>query len=77
MKYDANRYPLIGFGERLKEARRDKGLSQKQLGDMIKISRESVRGYESGYLSPNLTIASKLAKALGVSLDHLAFGKDN
>lgn len=76
MKHEPNRYPLIGFSERLKQARHDRGLSQRELGNRVKISRESIRGYESGYLSPHLTIAAKLAAELSVSLDWLAYGRE-
>jgi len=62
------------FALRLREARERKKLTQKQLADMAEITAASVSAYEKidGAKSPSIEIATKLAKALGVSLDWLA-----
>lgn len=62
------------FSRRLKEARERKKLTQKQLADMTEITAASVSAYEKidSSKSPSIETASKLAKALGVSLDWLA-----
>lgn len=76
MKHEANRYPLAGFCERLKKARTDAKLSQKELADKINVARESISCYENGTKIPTFTIISKIAVVLKVSLDWLAYGKE-
>ena len=41
-------------GERLKEARLAKGLSQQELGDLLGVSKVSICGYEKGTRTPTL-----------------------
>ena len=76
MKYECNRYPMFGFTERLQKARENKGISKKELADKIKVTRHSIKLYESGEVTPTFTIISKIATELDVSLDYLAFGKE-
>ena len=76
MKHEANRYPLTGFCDRLKQAREEAGLSKKELGRQVNISRHTVISYENGDNTPTLTIIAKIAVVLKVSLDWLAYGKE-
>lgn len=77
MKHEGNTYPLIGFGERLKEARKAAGYSKKGLAEKIKISSRLISYYENNELRANFTVVAKLAAILNVSLDWLAYGKIN
>jgi len=45
------------------------GLSQKQLGQACGIEQPHVSRYESGKHDPSLSVAAKMASALGVDLD--------
>lgn len=58
------------FAKRLREARQRRGISQRQLGIRAGIDEASasprINQYESGKHTPNLTIAERLAKVLGV-----------
>lgn len=58
-------------GERLSELRRDKGMSQKQLGDILSVSKYTISSYENGKTSPDDENKKLLAKIFGVSLDYL------
>ena len=60
------------FGERLKQARLERGISQKDLAEAAGIAINSLRTYEQGRHEPGLFCATCLAIALGVSLDWLA-----
>ena len=42
------------IGERVKEARKNKNLSQQQLGDMLGVSKVSICGYENGVRIPTI-----------------------
>jgi len=58
------------FGDRLKELREEKKLTQEQLGKMINVSRQSISGYESQDIQPSLSNLVKLADIFDVSLDY-------
>ena len=49
----------------------EKGLTQTQLAELIDSSQRSISGYETVALLAPSAIIVKLAKALGVSADHL------
>ncbi|QMW06363.1 helix-turn-helix domain-containing protein [Spirosoma foliorum] len=54
-------------GTQIKEARKSKGMTQKELGDKLGVSDSTVTQYESG--KQNLTIETlhKIAEAIGVT----------
>ena len=56
---------------RLKEARRQKGLSQSELADLAHVSRQAYSLYERDLRRPNWETMIILAKALDVSVDYL------
>jgi transcriptional regulator with XRE-family HTH domain len=59
------------FGQKLIEARKNKGLSQEQLGKMIDIDKRIISRYETDKTIPSIDVAKKIANALVVSLDYL------
>ena len=64
------------FPERLTELRKQQGLSQQKLADMVGIHISQIHRYEKGTSQPTLDIIKKLAIALSVSADSLLFNKD-
>lgn len=61
----------------IKAAREKKGLSQKQLAQLLGVSQPTVSDWESGRKNPTLENLSKIADALGCSVDGLLFGAAN
>lgn len=59
------------IGNRVRELRVKKGLSQQELGAAIGVTKVSICGYESGARIPNLEKLAKLADTLGTSTDYL------
>jgi len=60
------------IAENIKKYRQAKGLSQDKLSRLADISHATIIKIESGGIqSPTMDTASKIAKALGVSLDDL------
>lgn len=55
-------------GIRIKEIRRNKGLTQKQLGEKCHIAESTIRRYESGNLNPKIETLQKIADALGCDI---------
>lgn len=56
------------IGERIKELRKSKGVSQKELAQKAGLSIGSIQGYEQGRYNPKLEAIAKIAGALGVDL---------
>ncbi len=63
------------FGERVRELRQDKGLSQEELAFKAKVHRTYLGGIERGERNPALKNIAAIAGALEVSLGKL-FGFD-
>ena len=59
------------FGERLKQLRVDKKLTHAQLANLMFVSQSTISRWESGDRTPDITILSRLAECLGVSLNDL------
>lgn len=53
----------------LKEFREQKGLSQTELANRVGLKQTTISQYENGTRRPNLSIAKKVADALGMTLD--------
>lgn len=58
------------FSKKLKEARIEKGLSQRSLGLSIGLSDKTISSYESSRSYPSLDILKKLTEELGKSFDY-------
>ncbi|EAD5766071.1 transcriptional regulator [Listeria innocua] len=59
------------IGDRLKETRISRNLTQKEVADKLNITIGAVSGYERGYREPNLTTLHKLADLYNVFVDYL------
>ena len=59
------------YSDILKELRRDKNLTQKDIGDLIGISQATYCDYENGVRRMPLTMLCFLADTLGTSTDYI------
>jgi len=59
------------FGERLKEIRTQKGLSQEKLAFKSRLHRTYISDIERGFRNVSLINIEKISKALGVSSSEL------
>jgi transcriptional regulator with XRE-family HTH domain len=62
---------MVTFGERLRELRKNKGLTQTELGDQIGYKRRMVQFLESNDREPNLSTIIKLCELFDCSADYL------
>lgn len=62
------------FGKRLKELRKQKGWTQKELANMLDIRYSHLNKYENGMHAPPLEKLTQLADIFDVSLDYLIMG---
>lgn len=56
----------MDIGERIREVRNIKGLTQKKLGELCGINEANIRKYESGRQNPKIETIQKIADALNV-----------
>ena len=59
------------FGETIRKLRLEKGLSQKQLGDLLFIDNSTIARWESGNRLPDAMMVPRLAGCLGVDSNSL------
>ncbi len=59
------------LGQTIKALRKEQGLSQRRLGELIGFSNQTVSFWESGRMEPNADTLVKLAKYFNVSIDYL------
>lgn len=62
---------MISFGERLRNLRKEAGLTQDELASRTHLSQTAISNWESGNRIPNIDYAIILAKFFFVSLDYL------
>lgn len=63
----------MAFGRNLATVRKEKGLTQEALVHKSGLAISQIRRYEADKSSPTLDVLMRLATALGVSIDALAF----
>ena len=66
----------MAFPDRLAKLRKDKGLTQQVLADLVGMHVIQIHRYESGSSQPTLEAIRKMALALSVSADELVFDRD-
>ena len=59
------------FGERLKQAREKKGMTQQTLAERLFVTRQTVSRWENGVRYPDILTVRKLSEILEISLDDL------
>ena len=57
-----------GFAARIRKARKDAGINQRQLSELLGMSRNTVAGWETGHSRPDLDSVPALCRALRISL---------
>lgn len=62
---------MIDFGSRLREIRKSKGITQKQLAIAIGASERGIQNYELNERKPAFDVLCSLSKYFDVSIDYL------
>lgn len=66
----------MDFAHRLAALRKERGLTQQALADLVQVHLTQINRYETGDSQPMLDVIRRLAIALTVTTDELIFGKD-
>jgi transcriptional regulator with XRE-family HTH domain len=62
----------VVMGQRIRELRRARGLTQQQLAHLVDVTVTAVSMWETGVRTPYLETASRLADVLGCTIDDIA-----
>lgn len=62
---------------RIRELRKQKNMTQKQLAEAAHVHRVLIAKYETTGMMPQLKTARKIAESLGVTIDALIGGADD
>lgn len=63
------------IGKRIAALRREKGLKQDDLAQLLEVSPQAVSKWENDQTCPDISLLPKLSKLLGVTVDELLSGK--
>ncbi len=61
----------MNFGERIKNLRRNKGMTQEGLAELLSISAQAVSRWETGVAMPDISLLPPLSNLFGVTTDYL------
>ena len=75
MSGDRMRYEVLKF-ENIRNLRIDRGLTQKQIAEVLNVKQNTYSQYEIGVLNYPVDVLLKLADYYGVSVDYL-LGRTN
>ena len=64
------------FGEKLRQLRKSRGLTQEELADALYVSRTAVSKWESGRGYPSIDSLKAIATFYGVTIDELLSGEE-
>lgn len=67
---------IATFGERIKEIRTAKGISQQELADFLGTSKQVISRYETNQRTPKITVVNEYAEKLNIELNFL-LGEEN
>lgn len=66
---------MMNSGDRIRAARKDRKLTQKQLGELCGIAEPTIRRYELGKLNPKYETLQRIADALDIHI-YVLLGED-
>ena len=68
---------MANFGDKFKKLRIEKGVTQKQIAEYLKIATNNYQNFEYGKIKPSLENLIALADYFNVSIDYLTGRTDN
>ena len=61
------------LGNKIKELRKDRNISQDELAEKINIDGRQISRYENDKMNPSIEVLIKIAEAFNISIDYLLF----
>ena len=67
----------VSYGDMIRQCRRERGLSQEELGSLVSVGKNAVGAWEAGRSRPDLSSVPVICEALGISVpEFFGIGKD-
>ena len=67
---------MLEFGQTIKAKREQKGLTQKQLGQLLYVSDKTVSRWENNQIYPDITMLLDISRVLEIDYQELIEGSD-
>ena len=67
MKYERS----IILRNRLEELRKQRGIKQEELAEILEVTRQTISSLENGRYNPSILLAFKIAKYFNVSIEDI------
>ena len=61
---------------RLEELRRERGVNQEELARALRVSRQTIGSLENGRYNPSITLAFKIARYFGLSIEEVFISEE-
>lgn len=56
---------------KLEQIRKDRGITQEELANILEVSRQTVNSLENGRYNPSILLAFKIAKFFGLQIEKI------
>ncbi|WP_035290504.1 MULTISPECIES: helix-turn-helix transcriptional regulator [Clostridiaceae] len=56
---------------RLEEIRKERGIKQEELSDILEVSRQTISSLENGRYNPSIVLAFKIARYFNMSIEDI------
>ena len=61
---------------KLEEIRRERGITQEELANVLEVSRQTIGSLENGRYNPSIILAFKIAKYFGLTIEDIFIYED-
>ena len=62
---------------RLEEIRKQRGIKQEELAEILEVSRQTIGSLENGRYNPSIILAMKIARYFGMSVEEIFIYEEN
>lgn len=62
---------------RIEKLRKERGIKQDELADVMEVSRQTISSLENGRYNPSINLAFKLARYFGVTIEEIFFYEED
>lgn len=59
------------MNNKLEQIRKDRGITQEELANILEVSRQTVNSLENGRYNPSIVLAFKIAKVFGLQIEEI------
>ena len=61
----------VKMKNRLEQLRKEKGINQEELAEILEVSRQTIGSLENGRYNPSIILAFKIAKYFGLKIEDI------